>query len=162
LNKKFQIMFEGLTKKLGQKKQKKQKYFPECQWLGTRGRGASPSARDKALGEEVSFPECHKHGTRGNIYLFFVFFAPIFLWCLPTLFKTLCPNLAYFWSFLLYFVSIFVIFRMLLVMSRQQDAWYFMWVIGKGLNIHQISWISFFESPNYMISCTCSSNLNFS
>jgi hypothetical protein len=45
-------MFEGLTKKLGQNKNKKTKYFPECQWLGTRGRGPSPSARDKALGEE--------------------------------------------------------------------------------------------------------------
>jgi hypothetical protein len=45
-------MFEGLTKNWG-KKNKKTKYFPECQWLGTQGRGPSPSARDKALGEEV-------------------------------------------------------------------------------------------------------------
>jgi hypothetical protein len=35
-------MFEGLTKKLGQKKQKKNKYFPECQGQGTRGRGHLP------------------------------------------------------------------------------------------------------------------------
>jgi hypothetical protein len=48
-------MFEGLTKNCG-KKQKKTKYFPECQGLGTRGRGSSPSARDKALGEEVPTP----------------------------------------------------------------------------------------------------------
>jgi hypothetical protein len=38
-------MFEGLTEKLRQKKQKKNKNI-------------SPSARDKALGEEVTFPEC--------------------------------------------------------------------------------------------------------
>jgi hypothetical protein len=49
--------------------------------------------------------------------------------------------------------------RKLFVMSRQQDARHFMWVTGYSLNINQISWISFFESPNYMISCTCSSNL---
>jgi hypothetical protein len=51
-------MFEGLTKNWGKKKTKKNKYFPECQKLGTRGRGLSPSAGDKALGEEVTFPEC--------------------------------------------------------------------------------------------------------
>jgi hypothetical protein len=37
-------MFEGLTKKLGQKNKK--------------NKNISPSARDKALGEEVGFPEC--------------------------------------------------------------------------------------------------------
>jgi hypothetical protein len=51
-------MFEGLTKNWGKKNKKKQNYFPECQWQGTRGRGSSPSAGDKALGEEVAFPEC--------------------------------------------------------------------------------------------------------
>jgi hypothetical protein len=70
-------MFKGLTKKLGQKKNKKNKYFPECLAL--------------ALGEGDLFPECLVTGTRGNIY-FFCFFAPFFLWGLQTLFKTSCPN----------------------------------------------------------------------
>ena len=47
-------------------------------------------------------------------------------------------------------------------MLRQQDARNFMWVPGYGLNIHQISWISFFEWPNSIIPCTCSSNLKYS
>jgi hypothetical protein len=71
-------MFECLKKNWG-KKNKKIKYFPECQWLGTRGRGPSPSARDKALGEEVTFPECQGQGTRGNILFFLFFFCPNFL-----------------------------------------------------------------------------------
>jgi hypothetical protein len=50
-------MFEGLTKKLGQKNKKKQKYFPECQWQGTRGRGRLP----RVLGL----------GTRGRGFSFF-------------------------------------------------------------------------------------------
>ena len=37
-----------------------------------------------------------------------------------------------------------------------------MWVPGYGLNIHQISWILFFERPNSIIPCTCSSNLKYS
>jgi hypothetical protein len=63
-------MFEGLTKKLEQKKTKKTKIFPrvpltrhsgkrpfpECQGQGTRGRGHLP----RVLGL----------GTRGNIYFF--------------------------------------------------------------------------------------------
>jgi hypothetical protein len=47
-------------------------------------------------------------------------------------------------------------------MLRQQDARHFMWVPGHGLKIHYISWISFFESPNSIIPCTCSSNLKYS
>jgi hypothetical protein len=48
-------MFEGVTKILGQKKQKK--IFPRVP--ATRHSGKRPfSARDKALGEEVTFPEC--------------------------------------------------------------------------------------------------------
>jgi hypothetical protein len=64
-------MFEGLTKKLGQKKQK-----------------TMPS---------------HWHSGK----FFFCFFCTNFLWGLPTLFKTLSPNLTYFWICLLYFVSFF-------------------------------------------------------
>jgi hypothetical protein len=44
-------MWEGLTKKMGQKKTKKQKIFPECQ--------------DKALGEET-LPRVPGQGTRGR------------------------------------------------------------------------------------------------
>ena len=47
-------------------------------------------------------------------------------------------------------------------MLRQQDARNFTWVPGYGLSIHQISWISFFERPNSIIPCTCSSNLKYS
>ena len=47
-------------------------------------------------------------------------------------------------------------------MLRQQDARNFMWVPWYGLNIHQISWISFFERPNSIIPCTCISNLKYS
>jgi hypothetical protein len=36
-----------------------------------------------------------------------------------------------------------------------------MWVPGYGLNIHQLSWLSFFESRNFITSCTCSSNLKY-
>jgi hypothetical protein len=53
------------------------------------------------------------------------------------------------------------LFRKLFVLSWQEDPRYFISVPGNGLNIHQISWISFFESPNYMILCTCSSNLKY-
>jgi hypothetical protein len=74
LNKKFQILFEGLTKKMGQKNKKK--YFPECQGQGTRGRGPSPSARVKALGEEA-LPRVLGTWHSGK-YLFFLFFLPQF------------------------------------------------------------------------------------
>jgi hypothetical protein len=43
-------------------------------------------------------------------------------------------------------------------MVRRQDGWHFMWLPGNRLNIHQITWIWFFESPYSIISCTCSSN----
>jgi hypothetical protein len=42
-------------------------------------------------------------------------------------------------------------------MVRRQDGWHFMWLPGNGLNIHQITWIWFFESPYSIISCTCNS-----
>jgi hypothetical protein len=59
--------------------------FPESHCSGTRGRTSSPSANK---------------GTRGTI---FYFFGPFF-WGLPTLFKTPCLNLAYFWIF--YYISL--------------------------------------------------------
>jgi hypothetical protein len=45
-------MFEGLTKKLGQKKTKKNKNISPS--VSDRALGEE----DKALGEEVAFPEC--------------------------------------------------------------------------------------------------------
>ena len=70
-------MWEGLTKKIRQKKQKKQNFFPLVPSLAlgeealsrvseqdTRGRGCLPRVPGKALGEE---------------FLFFCFFCLIFL-----------------------------------------------------------------------------------
>jgi hypothetical protein len=52
---------------------------------------SSPSALSPALGEEpLPRVPCHWHS--GKYFCFFVFFAPIFLWGLLTLFKTPCPN----------------------------------------------------------------------
>jgi hypothetical protein len=81
-------MWEGLTKKWGKKNKKNGS--PSAK-VGTRGRGPSPSARDKALGEEGPSPSVGSRlsgkrspspsaraDTRRNI-LFFCFFAPIFL-----------------------------------------------------------------------------------
>ena len=45
-------MWEGLTKKMGQKKPKKKKNLPSA-GPGTRQRGPLPSAKNRALGEEV-------------------------------------------------------------------------------------------------------------
>ena len=46
-------------------------------------------------------------------------------------------------------------------MLCQREGWDFMCGCGYGLNIHQISWLSFFESLSSNISCTCSWNLNY-
>jgi hypothetical protein len=62
-------MWEGLTKKMGQKKQKNKNGSPSAK-VGTRGRGSSLSARDKALGEEVPSPSV---GSRHSGNFFFVF-----------------------------------------------------------------------------------------
>jgi hypothetical protein len=51
-------MSEGLKKKLGQKKNRKTKIFPQVPVTRHSGKRPFPSARDKALGEEVTFPEC--------------------------------------------------------------------------------------------------------
>jgi hypothetical protein len=66
--------------------------FPECQWLGTRGRGPSPSARDKALGE---------------MYLFFLFFLPQFF-C--EAFKYYLKLLAQIWLTFEFFCYISLVF----------------------------------------------------
>ena len=48
-----------------------------------------------------------------------------------------------------------------MVMFREQDVRNFGSVPGYGLTLHSIPWISFFESLNSIIRCTCSSNLHF-
>jgi hypothetical protein len=65
-------------KKIGAKKTKKNKYFPECQDPSTRGRASSPSALTLALGEgPLPRVPCPWHS--GKYLFFFVFFAPFFL-----------------------------------------------------------------------------------
>jgi hypothetical protein len=64
----------------------------------TRGRLPLPRVPCPWHSGKGLFPECLVSGTRGNIFVF-LFFCPIFLWGLQTLFKTPCPNLAYFWFF---------------------------------------------------------------
>jgi hypothetical protein len=98
--------------------------FPECQGQGTRGRGhLSPSARSRHSGKYL---------------FFFVFFAPIVLWGLPTLFKTLCPNLAYFWICLLYFVSFFFFFNF-----RKSSNFNYMYMKLYNLAIRKMIFIIF-------------------
>ena len=46
-------------------------------------------------------------------------------------------------------------------MFHEQDVRNFGSVPGYGLTLHSIPWISFFESLNSIIRCTCSSNLHF-
>jgi hypothetical protein len=48
---------------------------------GTRGRGPSPSAWEKALGEEVTFPECLGQGTQGRRFSFFLADASVQCCC---------------------------------------------------------------------------------
>jgi hypothetical protein len=69
-------MWEGLTNKMGQKNKKNKKWFPECRICSTRGRGPSPSAMDKVLGEEVPSPSATNTALRKIFFL--LFFAPIF------------------------------------------------------------------------------------
>jgi hypothetical protein len=90
-------------KKNGAEKLKKQKLVPRVPSPGTRGRAPSPSARPRHSGKRPPSPSARARHS-GKYLFIFCFFAPIFLWGLPTLFKTLSPNLAYFWICLLYFV----------------------------------------------------------
>jgi hypothetical protein len=79
-------------------------------------KNGSPSAVFVALGEEVlprvpgtrysgkgSLPRVLQIRHSGKHFLL-LFFYTIFLWGLQTLFKTPCPNLAYFWIF--YYISL--------------------------------------------------------
>ena len=90
-------------------------------------------------------------GTRQNI--FFCFFWPIFLWGLPTIFKTPCLNLGQFWLFLLYFVSFFCfgefygIFQIWTTGAwnnriwsfKKWYSWYLVYVEAVSRNSHEIS-----------------------
>jgi hypothetical protein len=70
-------MWEGITKKLVQKKTKKNKYFTECHVCGTRGRLPLPRVPCSRHSGKSLFPECLVTGTRGNIFVF-LFFLPQF------------------------------------------------------------------------------------
>ena len=128
-------MWEGLTKKMRQKKTKK-KFFPEClPWHS--GKRPFPECQNRALGEEAAFPECQGRRSWKN---FCFFFLPHFLWGLPTLFKTPCSNLGQFWLFLLYFVSFFVSLNFFAYFEFE-------------LQVHEI--IEFGDSKNYINNIWC-------
>ena len=67
-------MWEGLTKKMRQKKQKKQKFFSlsRVPGQGTQGRQALPRVSEKDTRERASSPSAFP-GTRGRIFVFLSF-----------------------------------------------------------------------------------------